>query len=265
MLSAIRATIDRFLQVRGTQLAAMIAYYALLSFVPLVFMALGVLALVGEVDAESALVQRVGELFPGAPTDQIVSSVNALQGSAGTIGLIGLAVLVWSALGLFGALQSGFNIVFGLPNPPFIHGKGIAAGALTVLLATLLVGLITLSVVTGLITELVPRIATKGVIEAITLLTGLAATFLLLTLAFQRMTNERLRFRDVFAGALLAAIALQVTFQVVPLFIRLTSGSLVVQIFGSTAVLLIWFYVMGVIVIFCHTINWWLVHGRAER
>ncbi len=46
----------KFFADRGTHLAAMIAYFALLSFVPLLFLALAVLALFGRAEESSYLV-----------------------------------------------------------------------------------------------------------------------------------------------------------------------------------------------------------------
>ena len=48
-----RAIFAKFFADRGTHLAAMIAYFALLSFVPLLFLALALLGLAGRVDESS--------------------------------------------------------------------------------------------------------------------------------------------------------------------------------------------------------------------
>ena len=50
------AAISRFFEGRGPHLAAMVAYFALASFVPLIFLALAGLGLSGQVSASSALV-----------------------------------------------------------------------------------------------------------------------------------------------------------------------------------------------------------------
>ena len=62
----IRQTFTKFFADRGTHLAAMIAYFALLSFVPLLFLALALLGLSGRVDESSYLVTELQKIFPGA-------------------------------------------------------------------------------------------------------------------------------------------------------------------------------------------------------
>src|SRR4029450_2352233 len=55
-MRAIAATFDRFFSERGTHLAAMVAYFALASFVPLIFLALSVLGFLDQADPCGRLV-----------------------------------------------------------------------------------------------------------------------------------------------------------------------------------------------------------------
>ena len=67
------AVVRKFFADRGTHLAAMVAYFALLSFVPLVFLALALLGFAGRADESSYLVTELKKLFPDASVDQIVA------------------------------------------------------------------------------------------------------------------------------------------------------------------------------------------------
>jgi uncharacterized BrkB/YihY/UPF0761 family membrane protein len=51
--------VTKFFADRGTHLAAMIAYFALLSFVPLLFLALALLGLVHQADENSFFVREL--------------------------------------------------------------------------------------------------------------------------------------------------------------------------------------------------------------
>src|SRR2546430_9293890 len=70
---------------RGPHLAAMIAYFALLAFVPLTFLSLSLLVLAGRADESSFLVQEIKRALPGTPIDQIVKLVHAVQDNAATL------------------------------------------------------------------------------------------------------------------------------------------------------------------------------------
>ena len=52
-----------------------------------------------------------------------------MQNNAAALGIIGGIGLLWSSLSLFSALESALNIVYGLPNRRFLHGKLLAAAA----------------------------------------------------------------------------------------------------------------------------------------
>jgi uncharacterized BrkB/YihY/UPF0761 family membrane protein len=70
-----RALFAKFFADRGTHLAAMIAYFALLSFVPLTFLSLALLGLAGRADESSFLVTELRHAFPEAPVGDIVTLV----------------------------------------------------------------------------------------------------------------------------------------------------------------------------------------------
>ena len=119
----------------------MIAYFALLSFVPLLFLALSLLGFTGQADESSFLVREMKQAFPTTSIDDIVRLVRSVQDNAAALGIVGAAFLVWTALSLFSVLESAFNIVYGRPNRPFIHGKSLALALLVGSLVTLFVAL----------------------------------------------------------------------------------------------------------------------------
>src|SRR3954447_23632745 len=141
----------KFYADRGTHLAAMIAYFALLAFVPLTFLALALLGLTGRADESSFLVKEIKHALPGTPIDRIVGLVHSVQDNAAALGIVGGVALLWTSLSLFSALESAFNIVYGRPNRSFLHGKGIAAmfmvATITPLFASIVVGALGVEVV----------------------------------------------------------------------------------------------------------------------
>ena len=126
---------------RGTHLAAMIAYFALLSFVPLLFLSLALLGLVHQADESSFFVRELSKTFPNTSLDSILRAVRAIQANATALGIVGGAFLLWSSLSFFSVLESAFNIVYGRPNRGFLHGKALATmmmvGSLISLFASL--------------------------------------------------------------------------------------------------------------------------------
>ena len=85
---------QKFFADRGTHLAAMIAYFALLAFVPLTFLALALLGLTGRADESSFLVKEIKHALPGTPIVRIVDLVHTVQDNAAALGMIGTAGFV---------------------------------------------------------------------------------------------------------------------------------------------------------------------------
>ncbi len=141
-----REVFSKFFADRGTHLAAMIAYFALLSFVPLLFLALALLGFAGRADESSFLVTELNKAFPQSSVDGILKVVRSVQDNAATLGVIGAVFVGWTSLSLFSVLESAFNIVYGKPNRSFLHGKLIAVTLLVGSLVTLFVGLLAGSV-----------------------------------------------------------------------------------------------------------------------
>jgi membrane protein len=264
VLTGFSGLVQKFFADRGTHLAAMIAYFALLSFLPLTFIALALLGLADRPDESSYLVTELQAIFPASSIDQIVHAVEAVQDNARTLGVIGVVTLAWSSLSLFSVLESAFNIVYARPNRSFIRGKTLAflymSSALLVLFGGLTVG----TVGRALFERYAPGVISNAAVASIlSLLISTAAAFAFCATAYQRLTNASLRFRDVLPGSLVAAVALQATFQTLPIFLRITKEVVALQALGTGALLLVWLYVMANVIVFGAEVNWWL--ARDDR
>jgi membrane protein len=258
----VRQILSKFLADRGTHLAAMIAYFALLSFVPLLFLALSLIALAGQQSDSSYLIEELRRAFPASSVDRLLEVVRSIQDQATSLSIIGGIGLLWASLGFFSVLESAFNIVYGLPNRSFIRQKALVlvlvAGSLTVLFVALVVG----SLGVKLTKDAGVAGAVLSYVYALALSTALI--FGLLWSLYNLLTNAALTWRETLPGALLAAILLQLSFQALPLFVRATSGELVaLQAFGGLVLLLVWLYLMANIIVIGAEVNWWLTRGRA--
>ena len=256
----------KFFADRGTHLAAMIAYFALLSFVPLTFISLSLLGLSGRADESSFLVKEIKRALPGTPIDRIIDLVHAVQDNAATLGIVGLAALVWTSLSLFSVLESAFNIVYGRPNRSFLHGKGLASLLMVGSLVTLFVALLAGSLGVAALKEYVPGFADSSFAAyALSLAVSLVGVFVFLWSCYYVLTNADLTMREVLPGAVLAAVLLEVTFQVLPFYQRYADVNPALRAFGAPAILLVWLYVMSNVIVFGAELNWWLARRTEQR
>src|SRR5262245_35668291 len=264
-----REVFSKFFADRGTHLAAMIAYFALLSFVPLTFLALAALGFAGRADESSFLVKEIKHAVPDAPVEDIVALVRKVQDNAATLGIVGAAFLLWTALSLFSVLESAFNIVYDRPNRSFLHGKAIASILMLGSLVTLFVALLVGSLGVAFLRQYTPGfIDNDGAAYVLTLAVSSIGVLVFVVSVYYLLTNEELRLREVLPGAALATVVLEAGFQVLPVYVRYTNLNPVLKTFGPPAILLVWLYVMANVLVFGAELNWWVrarQNGREEQ
>ena len=261
-----RDLLQKFFADRGPHLAAMIAYFALLSFVPLTFLSLSLLGLTGRADESSFLVREIKKTLPGTPIDRIIDLVHSVQDNAATLGIIGGLALLWASLSLFSVLESAFNIVYGRTNRSFLHGKARAflfmVGSLVTLFVALLAGSLGVS---ALQENAAGFISNAAIAYALSIGVSLIGVFVFLVSCYFFLTNEDLTVREVLPGAILASILLEATFQVLPLYQRYADLNPALRAFGAPAILLVWFYVMSNVIVLGAEINWWRARRSEQR
>jgi membrane protein len=261
-----RDLLQKFFADRGPHLAAMIAYFALLSFVPLTFLSLSLLGLTGRADESSFLVREIKKTLPGTPIDRIIDLVHSVQDNAATLGIIGGLALLWASLSLFSVLESAFNIVYGRSNRSFLHGKARALLFMVGSLVTLFVALLAGSLGVAALQEYAAGFLSNAAIAyALSIGVSLVGVFVFLVSCYFFLTNEDLTVREVLPGAIFASILLEGTFQVLPLYQRYADLNPALRAFGAPAILLVWLYVMSNVIVLGAEINWWRARRAEQR
>ena len=255
-----RRVASKFFADRGTHLAAMIAYFALLSFVPLLFLALALLGLVHQADENSFFVRELSKTFPSTSVDSILRAIRAIQANATALGIVGGSFLLWSSLSFFSVLESAFNIVYGRPNRRFLHGKALATmmmvGSLVALFASLVVG----SIGQEVLKRYMGFAGNDTFARVIAIAVSALGLFVFLSSAYYVLTNVDLTLREVLPGAVTAALILEATFQLLPVYVGVSKHNPVLQTLSGPAVLLVWLYVMANVIVLGAEVNWWRGH-----
>jgi membrane protein len=258
ILAPVRRVLTKFFADRGTHLAAMIAYFALLSFVPLLFLALALLGLVHQADANSFFVRQLTNTFPRTSVDSILTAVRAIQSNATALGIVGGSFLLWSSLSFFSVLESAFNIVYGRPNRGFLHGKALASMMMVGSLVTLFVSLVIGSIGQEILKRYAGFQGNAASARVIAIAISTLGLFVFLSSAYYVLTNVDLTLREVLPGAVAAAITLEASFQVLPIYVDVSKHNPVLQTLSGPAVLLVWLYVMANVIVLGSEVNWHL-------
>ena len=86
--------------------------------------------------------------------------------------------------------------------------------------------------------------------------------FVFLFSVYYLLTNEKLTFGEVLPGTIVATVALEASFQILPLYLWLSQDVIALRAFGAPAILLVWLYLISNVIVFGAEINWWVSRGR---
>ena len=237
--------------------AASIAYYALLSLFPFLLMIISLLGAVTADDADRvAVLNFVFRYFP-TQLDFVTGQLDALRAARLQLGVAGSLALIWGSLGVFGAVTSAVNEAWGVEKQRSFWKHRlvsflmlVAAGGV-MMVALLLVSMIQMAQATWFGTMLA---SFAWLTNLQTLAFRNLATLLLVIgvgLVFYFIPNAKIRFRDVWVGAVLTGVLWHLAFQGFAWYVRVNAGLRMIH--GSVAtviVFLLWIYVSSIILMY---------------
>jgi YihY family inner membrane protein len=188
---------------RITFIAASLAYYAFVSLVPLMLLAVVAASLFGGEELALALANSAAEAFGPQAGNLVQETLRNTAGQAGA-GVVGTAVLLWSGLKLFRGMDVAFSTVYGSPLPDSIVEQ-VRDGVVT--LGAVGVGIVVTVAVGVALAILDPDLVVFGVdfaglVGTLLLVGGLVAAFLPL---YYFLPGE-IEVREAVPGALFAAV-----------------------------------------------------------
>jgi YihY family inner membrane protein len=236
--------------------AALIAYYAFFSLFPLLLVFTTVLGFIlsGHPSLQEKVLRSALSQFP-ILGDQLSQNVRSLSGNAIalTIGIVGT---LWGGMGVTQAAEDAMNAVWNVPQrrlPGFLYRRlrGL------ILLVVMGVGVIATTFLAGFAASgsgLGLKIG-AGVVSAV-------INFGLFMIAFRVLTAEKLSWRDVLPGAVMAAILWGLLQAVGGWYVArsLRGASQVYGFFAIVIGLLSWLYLGAQMILYSAEVN--VVHKR---
>lgn len=237
--------------------ASSIAYYALLSLFPFLLLALSIFASVTASDHQRAAV--LGFVFRYFPRqfDFVTNQLEALTATSLSLGVLGSILMVWAALGVFGAITSAVNHAWRVERQPsYLQHKLVSFLMLVAAGAVLMIALILVSLADmvsssrfGYVLAQVPGLA------FLRTFTIQHATIWLLILVvgmiYYFVPNTKVRLRDVWLGAVLAGILWRGVLSAFQWYVRdMTRFSMVHGSIAAVVVFLLWVYMSAIVLLY---------------
>lgn len=251
----LRTTLVGFVAHEALQYGGAMAYFSILSIANLFVLGV-VLAsfVVGEGTARQFAIEQVTHALP-LDAHQVADLIDRAIQARGGVTIIGLVLLLWSALGVFGALSGGITRVFvGAPKRSFVRDRLVGL----LLLAT--VGILAVaSLLLGLLTDVGEQIVTEVVdvpgaglgFAVLTFVIPIGLVFVAFLVVYRVVPNRRVDVAEVWPGALVATIlwtALRIGF--VYYATRVAKYDTVFGPLGTGITLLVFLYFSSLILLF---------------
>jgi membrane protein len=236
--------------------AASIAYYALLSLLPFLLLTFSVLGWVtADQQDRAAALGFVLRYFP-TRFEFVTRQLDAFRETRFQIGVVGTVALTWAALGVFGAVSTAVNHAWGVETQrSYLKHKLVsflmmlAAGLM--LMLTLLV--ISAGEVVGAswFVTVLERFPTLFVLRGLGVRFGATLILILAVgLVFYFIPNAKVRFRDVWVGAVLTGLLWRGAFDGFSWYVRDMSRFSVHGSIAAVVVFLVWIYISAVILLY---------------
>jgi YihY family inner membrane protein len=195
------AVVKKFGDDQAGNLAAVIAYYGFFSLFPLLLVLVTLLGMVlrNNPDLQTRILDSALANFPVIGTE-ISGNVHALGGSGVTLA-VGIALTLWSGLGVIKTTQAGMNAVW---NVPFEHRPNFLKSTLRALILLGVLGVLTLASAAA---GSVGGGSGQGWLVILGLAVSLTMNLFLFLLAFRILTSENLTWGDVLPGAAVGSVA----------------------------------------------------------
>jgi len=246
-LGGIAAAVQSWLPVRvlnafgasqASNYASALAFNAMLSMFPLI---LGVLAVIGfsirDPATELKFQQLIVQSFPGSAQEELMKALHGVKQSAGWLGILSIAGLIWSASGIFATMEFVFAQIFGIKQRDFVRQK--AMGFVMMFALVVAVGF---TVGANWLAGLLPNTVSWLVSFPI----GALVMVVLLVMLYRLVPNRAFGLRDVLPGALLAGVLIEVLSLAFPLYARISGGfNTYGKEFALFFLLAAWFYLLS--------------------
>jgi membrane protein len=237
--------------------AASIAYYALLSLFPFSMLALSVLgSITADESDRTAVLAFVLRYFP-RQFEFITSQLDAFRRSTITFGVFGTLGLIWGALGVFGAITTAVNYAWGVEKARSFWKHKLFSFLMLMVAGLILIVALLLVSAAGVVgqswfADVIERFPALLVLRSVTLANATTMLFILVVgLVYYFVPNAKVRFRDVWIGALVTGLLWKGALAGFAWFMR--DMSRFTRVNGSIAavvVFLLWVYIQAVILLY---------------
>jgi len=261
-LSQLKQTFQEWLQDKAPQLGAALAYYTVFSLAPLVLVLLAIIGFIFRDDPAGAWEKVTQQMsyFLDQSAVHVVQSIAQKASQPGKSMLatvIGAALALFGASGVFGQLQDALNTIWGVKAKPgrgiwgFLRTRFLSFAMVAGICFLLLVSLAIEALLKGF-SHYVQSVLPGGIVIALTIYVvfDFAVVVLLFAMIFKFLPDVEIQWRDVWIGAVMTAILFGVGKWVLGFYLGSGAAGSAYGAASSLITLLLWVYYSSQILLF---------------
>lgn len=256
----LKQSVSEWLEDKAPQLGAALALYAAISIAPLLIIALAIAAqFLGQRAAEGRIVSEL-ESYVGQQAAQAIQDMikSADQPGAGSVAaILGIAVLLFGASGVFSMLQTALNTIWevkpkeGRGVSGIVRDRVLSFGMVFVVAVLLLASVVLTAFVSSLSTwfEDLPG-PTEWLAPIANFVVSLIVVTVLFAMIFKWLPDVKIAWSDVWLGAAVTAVLFTIGKSAIGFYLSHSSTASSYGVAGSFMVLLLWIYYSSQILFF---------------
>jgi len=260
--SLLKQTFQEWLQDKAPQLGAALAYYTVFSLAPLILILLAIIGFLFRDDPAGAWNKITQQMsyFLDPSALQVVQNIaeKASQPGKSVIAtIIGVALALFGASGVFGQLQDALNTIWGVKAKPgtgiwgFLRARFLSFAMVAGICFLLLVSLAIEALLKGF-SHYVQSVMPGGIVIALSvyLVFDFAVVVLLFAMIFKFLPDVKIQWRDVWIGAVITAIFFGIGKWALGLYLSSGAAGSAYGAASSLITLLLWVYYSSQILLF---------------
>jgi membrane protein len=249
--SLIKDTVTQWSDDEAARQAASLALYTLLSIAPMIVIAIAIAgAVFGDDAARGQISQQVGAVVGAEAGNAIQALVaNARAPSEGILStIVGLAVLLVGASGVFGELQTALNHIWEVKPKPgrgikgFIRDRFFSFSMVMGVAFLLLVSLVVSAFLATLSEHYRNFIPLPGLWQVLNIAVALGVSTLLFALIFKLVPDAKTAWKDVLVGGFVTAVLFSIGKLALAWYVGRSATVSPFGAAGSLVALVVWVY-----------------------
>src|SRR5438105_1504304 len=257
-----KQTFIEWLEDKAPQLGAALAYYTVFSLAPLILLLLAIVGVLSRNDPSGAwtrITEQMGYFLDQSALDvvQQIAQKTAQPNRSAVATIIGIALALFGASGVFGQLQDALNTVWGVKAKPglglrgFLRARFLSFAMVGGICFLLLVSLVIEGLLKGF-SHYVQTHLPGGISLAISIYLIFDACIVVLVFAmiFKFLPDVKLRWSNVWVGSVLTAILFAIGKWALGLYLGSGAAGSAYGAASSRITLLLWIYYSSQILLF---------------